>query len=373
VTHVPTTAVWQAPGRVNLIGDHTDYAEGLVLPIAIDRGCVVATDPGSDRLVRARSREVDGLVTCHADGRDDPTQSVPSWGRFVAGAVQALVARGIDVAAVDLSISSSVPSGSGLSSSSALSVALVLALAAASGTELRRTDAARTALDAEVRATGVRGGLMDQLASLSGVAGHALLIDCRDLAVDPIPLPDDVVVLVAHCGVSRTLAGTEYGQRRAATERAAAALGLRALRDASPEQVRGDRYARHVVNENARVACFADALRTGDVGALGPLLVESHASLRDDFGVSTHELDALVEAFLDAGALGARLTGAGFGGCAVALATRERASDVTAATARGYAARTGRAVEPFSVAAVDGAGPTSSRAAPPSSSRTPPP
>jgi galactokinase len=366
------SAAVRAPGRVNLIGDHTDYQDGLVLPIAIDRECVVTAEPGRDGLVRARSREIGGGVTCHPDGRDDPAHVEPSWGRFVAGAVQALVERGIDVPPVDLSISSSVPAGSGLSSSSALSVALVLALAAASGTELRRTDAARAALDAEVRATGVHGGLMDQLASLSGVADHALLIDCRDLSVEPIPLPEEVVVLAAHCGVARTLAGTEYSERRAATERAAAALGLPALRDASPDQVRDDRYARHVVSENARVTRFADALRAGDVHALGLLLVQSHASLRDDFGVSTPELDALVEAFVDAGALGARLTGAGFGGCAVALAPRDRAVDVSAATARNFDARIGRVVEPFTVEAVDGAGPTSSRAAAPSSSRTPP-
>jgi galactokinase len=287
--------------------------------------------------------------------------------------VQALTSRGVDVAPADLSISSSLPVGAGLSSSSALSVALVLALAARAGTELRAMDAARTALDAEVRATGVRGGLMDQIASLSGVAGHALLIDCRNLSVEPIPIPDGVAVLVAHCGVPRTLAGTEYGARRSATERAAAALGIPSLRDASPEQVLGDRYARHVVSENARVTSFADSLRIGDVGALGPLLMESHASLRDDFEVSTPELDALVDAFVDAGALGARLTGAGFGGCVVALAPRDRADEVAAATARGFAARTGTATEPFAVEAVDGAGPTSSRAARPSSSRTPPP
>jgi galactokinase len=363
----------QAPGRVNLIGDHTDYQDGLVLPIAIDRGCVVALEPGRDGLVRASSREIAGDVVCHADGRDDPTRVDPPWGRFVAGAVQALTVRHVDVVPAQLAISSSLPVGSGLSSSSALSVALVLALATLSGAELSVPDAARAALDAEVRATGVRGGLMDQTASLSGVAGHALLIDCRDLSVEPIPLPEDVVVLVAHCGVPRALVGTEYSARRAATERAAASLGVHTLRDASPEQVSHDRYARHVVSENARVARFAGSLRTGDIDALGQLLVESHASLRDDFGVSTPELDALVDAFVDAGALGARLTGAGFGGCVVALTTRDRADQVVAATARGFEARTGIATEPFAVEAVDGAGPTSSRAARPSSSRTPPP
>jgi galactokinase len=362
----------RAPGRVNLIGDHTDYADGLVLPIAIDRVCIVTSAPGSDGLVRATSQQLAGAVACRADGRDDPGAIRPQWGGFVAGAVQALVARGAAIPAVDLSVSSSVPAGSGLSSSSALSVALVLALARTAEHELSRDQAAHAALDAEVRATGVRGGLMDQLASLFGVAGHALLIDCRDLSVEPIPLPEEIVVLVAHCGVPRTLAGTEYGARRAATERAAARLGVRALRDASPEQVNDNPYARHVVSENARVAAFGHALRAGDVDELGPLLLESHASLRDDFAVSTPELDALVEAFVGAGALGARLTGAGFGGCVVAIARREHVPAVIAATAVRYARRTGREAVPFAVEAVDGAGPTSSRGARSSSSRTRP-
>ncbi|HEY8218416.1 MAG TPA: galactokinase family protein [Acidimicrobiia bacterium] len=388
----------RAPARVNLIGEHTDYQQGLCLPIAIDREvviqwrrnispsdprcaevpiaidrhCVVTARPAGTGFVRASSQELAGTVTCRIDGTDDPARCQPRWGAYVAGAVQAMVARGATLPGADLSVSSSVPPGSGLSSSSALSVALVLALAGLAGTELARRDVAHAALDAEVRATGVRGGLMDQLASLFGVTGHALLIDCRDLSVEPIPLPRDVAVLVAHCGVPRTLAGTEYGARRSATERAAAALGVRALRDASLEQVHDDRYARHVVTENARVERFADALRAGDIPTLGPLLLESHASLRDDFEVSTPELDALVDAFADSGALGARLTGAGFGGCVVALAARSGADEVAARTARRYRELAGRAAEPFTVAAVDGAGPTSSPAARPSSSRTPP-
>ena len=363
---------FRAPGRVNLIGDHTDYAEGLVLPMAIDRECIVGCTPGADAVVRARSADLDGDAVCRTDGRDDPRTFEPQWGRFVVGAVQGLVERGVVIPPVELTVSSSVPVGSGLSSSSALSVALVLTLAGAAGVVLDRTDIARTALDAEVRATGVPGGLMDQMTAVFGVVDHALLIDCRTLSVEPIRLPDEVVVLVAHSGVARTLAASAYAERRTATERAAATLGLRALRDATFEQVRDDPRARHVVSENARVEEFASALRSRDVGRLGSLLLASHASLRDDFEVSTPELDALVGAFMDAGALGARLTGAGFGGCAVALADREEAEAVVRRTPGGYRARTGRDVEPFAVHAVDGAGPTSSRAGRPSSSRTRP-
>jgi galactokinase len=346
----------RAPGRVNLIGDHTDYAEGFVLPMAIDRDCMVALHPADGARVRARSLELPGTVDVAADGTDDPRRVEPRWGGFVAGVVQALGSRGAELPGLDLALSSSVPAGSGLSSSSALSVALTLALAEAAHITLDANDVARTALDAEVRATGVPGGLMDQLTSVHGVAEHALLIDCRTLAVAPIPLPAELAVLVVHSGVPRTLAGTAYAERRAATESAAARLGLGALRDARLTDVEDDPIARHVVTENARVLAFAAALRAGEIDALGPLLLASHASLRDDFEVSIAELDLLVEEFVAAGALGARLTGAGFGGCVVALARRADARRVLDQTAERYREASGRTPTAFIVRAVDGAG-----------------
>ena len=342
-----------APGRVNLMGDHTDYNDGFVLPLAIDRACTVrVAPPTANGAIHAISHQLDGRVSVPADGGIDPSVVEPAWGRFVAGVVRALCDRGITVAPVDLDVDTRVPVGSGLSSSSALAVALTLALG---GEGLDRVDAARAASAAETAASGVPGGLMDQLASLFGQAGHALLIDCRDTAITPVAIPPSIAVLVVHSGVPRTLVGSEYATRRAECEAVAAGLGIPALRDASAEQVRDSPRARHVVAENARVLQTADALPRGDLSVLGPLLLDSHASLRDDFGVSTPELDTLVDVLLTSGAAGARLTGAGFGGCVVALTQRNHADDVLAKTTLRYHAATGLEPMGFVARAVDGA------------------
>jgi galactokinase len=379
-----------APGRVNLIGEHTDYNDGFclpmaidrwcvvgagppgslqesigypntdyndgfVLPVALDRECVVVARPTADGRVRARSADVPGAVDVAADGSDDPRGVEPPWGRFVAGAVHAVAARGAATGGVDLAVRSTVPIGSGLSSSSALAVASVLALADLGGLVADRVELAQVALDAEVAATGVPGGLMDQLCSLYGRADHALLIDCRALTVEPVPLPPGIAWLVVHSGMPRVLAGSEYAARRAECEEVAARLGLASLRDATPEQVAGEPRARHVVAENARVLAAVDALRRNDLATLGALLRASHASLRDDYNVSTPALDLLVELLEECGAAGARLTGAGFGGCVVACVQRNHADDVAAKATLRYRERTG--LEPFAFVAraVDGA------------------
>jgi len=344
-----------APGRVNVMGDHTDYNEGFVLPVAIDRACTVTATPRPGRRLTAVSADVPGTVELAVDGSDDPCDVAPAWGRFVAAAIRTLTDRGVEVAPSDLAVSSTVPVGSGLSSSSALAVALVLALADGAGTTVAGLDAARLASAAETIATGVPGGLMDQLASVFGRAQHALLIDCRDLSLTPVVIPPTIAMLVVHCGVPRTLVGSAYAARRAECEAAASRLGLRSLRDATLEQVGEVPRARHVVTENARVLHTATALPTGDLSVLGPLLLASHASLRDDYEVSTPELDTLVELLVECGAAGARLTGAGFGGCVVALTQRNHADDVLAKTTLRYRAATG--IEPmgFVARAVDGA------------------
>ena len=337
----------RAPGRVNLIGDHTDYNAGFCLPMAIDRDCVVGVRRDGSNRVRARSLDVEGHVAWTGA---PPSAVEPAWGRFVAAAARRAAVDGAEIV-----VASTVPVGAGLSSSAALCVALVLALDG----EREPAAVAEAARAVEVEASGVPVGLMDQLASVLGRADAALLLDCRDARVTPVPLPDGVRVGVVHSGLPRTLATSAYAARRAACEAVARRLGLAALRDATPDQVRDDPAARHVVSENARVLDAAAALRAGDVGRLGRLLVASHQSLRDDFAVSTPELDLLVELLLEEGAFGARLTGAGFGGCVVALTPPADEAGVLERAADRYASRTGLVPSAFPVRAAAGAGPMS--------------
>jgi galactokinase len=346
---------FRAPGRVNLIGDHTDYNEGFVLPVAIDLSCIVRATPNDDGVVRLTSQSVDGAVELAADGSTDPTDVEQTWGRYAAGVVGTLADRGRPPIGIDAIISSTIPLGAGLSSSAALEIALGLALCDAAGFELSQIELALACQEAEQVATGVPCGIMDQLTSLAGRHNHALLIDCRSLDIQPIPLPPRLAVLILHSGMSRALVDSEYGERREACEAMAALLGLPALRDATPEQVADEPRARHVVSENARVLEAAAALAEGDVAALGPLLNASHQSLRDDFDVSTPELDALVQALRDAGAIGARLTGAGFGGCVVGLSSRDEADRIVETAAGRYWAQTGHQPRAFVFRAVDGA------------------
>src|SRR5579862_7792411 len=307
----------RAPGRVNLIGDHTDYQAGLCLPIAIDRDVLVGFRPRADDRVRVRSLDLDASVEL-------PTaDEVAPWARAVAATLAVLAARtGRVVPGFDAAITSTVPIGSGLSSSAAFEVALAIAATTVAEVALAPGDLALAAQEIEQRASGVPCGVMDQLASVAGRRDHALLLDCRSLAITPVRIPADLGVLVVHSGIERRLEGSAYAERRAACEAAAARVGVAALRDATIEQVADDPIARHVVSENARVRAFVDALAADDATTAGALMLASHRSLRDDFHVSTPGLDLLVDLSVDAGALGARLTGAGFGGCIVALAAR---------------------------------------------------
>ena len=352
----PGLARWfRAPGRVNLVGDHTDYNEGFVLPFAVDRDCVVAAYPAET--VRVRSLDTGDTVEVASDGSFEPAMVLPAWGRYVAGVVHELAALGRPPVGLEAVLASDVPLGSGLSSSAALEVACAAALCGLADWHPGAATLADACRRAEELATGVPCGIMDQLASVAGSAGHALLVDCRSLEVRPVPLPDGLGVLVVHSGVSRSLESSAYAERRRACERLARELGLPALRDATEAQVADEPLGRHVVSENARVLAAAAALEEGDLERLGSLLVASHASLRDDFGVSTPELDRLVDELLRAGALGARLTGAGFGGCVVAVCDEATVAEIELVATIRYAERTGREPTAFRCRAVDGAGP----------------
>jgi galactokinase len=349
--------VVRAPGRVNLIGDHTDYQDGFCLPMAIDREVVVRAVIRPDQRVEMRSDAFAGTVALDVRGADDPRTIQPAWGRSVAAVLPLLADAGVAPVGFDASVSSTVPVGSGLSSSAAFAVGVALAASLVAGESLAPAAVVRIAQSAEQIATGVPCGAMDQMASVFGRAGHALLLDCRALAVTPVALPRSVSIVVVHTGTSRRLEDSAYADRRAACEAAAARAGVVALRDAAPEQVADDPVARHVVSENRRVLEFVEALRGGALERCGALMLASHASLRDDFGVSTPELDLLVESLCDAGAYGARLTGAGFGGCAVALVDAGAAAGVVDHATARYGSTTGLTPMPLVVRAVDGAGP----------------
>lgn len=305
----------RAPGRVNLIGDHVDYVGGPVLPMAIQLETVVTARVGGDRL-RMSSQDLDGTVEVPLPV-GDPAAVQPAWGRYVAGVAAEL---GVSVG-LEGRVASTVPPGGGLSSSAALEVATALALGATGPVE----ELARACRRAEELASGVPCGIMDQLVVLAGRRGHALLIDCATEAHSHVRVPDTVVVHVVDPGRPRRLAESDYATRRREAETAARLVGH--LPDAEPSAVDAipdpvlRRRARHVRSESERVRRAAEALAAGDVEAVGALMVESHRSLREDAEVSTPELDRAVEDLCSLpGVLGARLTGAGFGGNVVALA-----------------------------------------------------
>lgn len=348
-------AVFSAPGRVNLIGEHTDYSGGFALPIAIGERTWVAATPRSDRQIRTYSTDMDDERVFSLDARWERSGT---WLDYVEGVARVLLARGVAVTGADLLVSSEVPAGAGLSSSAALEVAIGLALTTLAGEPVALNELASAGQLAENEYVGVRSGAMDQLASALGRDGHALLIDCRSLAVTPVELPKaPVELLVVDTHVKHAHAGSGYNQRRAECERAlellrAAGHELETLRDLAPENLDSavtalpeplGRRVRHIVRENARTLAAADALRHGHLDAFGRLMNGSHASLRDDYEVSAPELDHVVsEAQRRPGVFGARLTGGGFGGSALVLVERAEADAVRQALEKTFAARFGR-------------------------------
>lgn len=352
----------RAPGRVNLIGEHTDYNEGFVLPMAIDRAVWIAVRPRPDSLVRVHS----------LDFREDMqfdlgalVRSGPGWGAYLEGVAWALRAAGHALRGWEGVIAGDVPLAAGLSSSAAVELAAARAFAAVSPLTWDPPAMARQAQRAENEWVGVACGIMDQLTSACGIAGHALQIDCRTLAIEPVPLPLQLVVLVLDTGTRRGLVTSDYNQRRHECRQGAAAFGLESLRDLTAEAFSGGeaalgdpirRRVRHVLSENRRTLEAAQALREGDLERAGRLMLESHASLRDDFEVSSPALDAMVEAARSQeGCWGARMTGAGFGGCAVALVDGQRALPIADRIAAGYLRATGWTAAVHVCRASDGA------------------
>jgi galactokinase len=311
----------RGPGRVNLIGEHTDYNAGLALPFAIDRGVTVSAEPAGGTRIETHARQ---LGERDAFELDEPRRT-PGWPAFVRGAVGELSAAGYSLRPCRLTIESDLEQGAGLSSSAALETALCLALLAVAGEDepADRRDLARLCSRIENDWVGAETGLLDQLAALYGEPGHALRIDFQTLAIDPVPLElGDWTLVTLDSGAAHAHAGSGYNERRRECRRACELLGIGALREATgvddlPEPLRA--RVRHVLTENARVDAMVAALRAGDLDAAGRLLDEGHASLRDDYAASVPEVERTVERLKAAGAAGARMVGGGFGGAVLAL------------------------------------------------------
>ncbi len=360
----------QAPGRVNLIGEHTDYNDGFVLPCAIDRQTWVAARARTDRQVRVVAADFHGATDVFDLDAPIARRADAPWADHVRGMAWAMRGAGHALTGADLLITGDVPQGAGLSSSASLALAIGHAFEWLAGQKAPEATAlARLAQRSENTFVGVQCGIMDQLISAQGLAGHALLIDCRSLDCTPVALPEDVAVLIVHSGVQRGLVGSEYNLRRQQCEQAARHAQVPALRDLDlaglmaaaariPLNVDGQqmaamlpelalRRARHVVSENARTLAAATALAAGDVRHMGELMAASHASMRDDFEITTPAIDGLVRILAHAIGPhgGARMTGGGFGGCVVALMLQARLGAAQRAVAAHYRAPGGQAAQ----------------------------
>jgi galactokinase len=339
--------LWAAPGRVNLIGEHTDYNDGFVLPFALPERVVVATARAD--LGWTACSDFTAETVSFGDAEAAAPGAVTGWGAYVAGVVWALRDAGFDVPPARLAIASDVPVGAGLSSSHALECAVLTALADLGDLDLPIEDRPRLVQRSENAYVGAPTGIMDQSASLRCRAGYALFLDCRSLEVEHIPFDvaaEGLAVLVLNSNAPHRHSDGEYGARRRSCEDAARILGVRALRDVPVEGLEAAlkqlddevmrRRVRHVVTENQRVLDTVSLLRTGRIRGIGPQLTASHASMRADFEITVPQVDTAVEAALMGGAYGARMTGGGFGGCVLALIDADRAEATTAAVTAAY-------------------------------------
>ncbi len=347
----PPKYLVRAPARANVIGEHTDYNDGFVMPMAVDRALWLALAPRPDDTLRVHSMDFDGEMVAFslAKLQDD---SLPHWSKHVRGAWWLTAKKGYALPGADVLIGSDIPIGAGMSSSAAIGVAVIEAvLALAEDSSNSQIDKALLAVELEHKFMGVPCGVMDQIASAAGLEGSAMLLDCRSLEIIPIPIPDGVQVLVMDTKVSRALADTAYAERRRECQEAATILEVPALRDATLELVELERSnlgetrfrrARHVVTENMRTLTMRGALKQCDLDRAGELLNASHASLRNDFEVSVRELDLMCGlAQSQSACYGARLMGGGFGGSAVALVQADGVEALTTYLEEHYAEETG--------------------------------
>jgi len=349
--YAPTHTL-QAPGRVNLIGEHTDYNDGFVLPCAIDYQTVIACAKRSDRQVRVIAADYDNQQDIFS--LDEAIVSHPDqmWSNYVRGVVKHLLKRAPDFAGADMVISGNVPQGAGLSSSASLEVAVGTVFQHLYELPLDGAAIAVNGQEAENQFVGCNCGIMDQLISALGEKDHAMLLDCRTLGTRPVPMPSDIAVVIINSNFRRSLVGSEYNTRRQQCEAGAQFFGETSLRDVELSQFTAQqdqldplvaKRVRHVLTENARTLEAADVLARGDLARMGVLMAESHASMRDDFEITVPPIDQLVEIVKatlgDRG--GVRMTGGGFGGCIVALMPFDLVDEVEAAVAEQYEAKSG--------------------------------
>jgi galactokinase len=359
--------LFRAPGRVNVIGEHTDYNLGFVMPAAIGLYCSVAIAPRADRELHIYSSQFDQKNVVDLDSPSLAPHG--DWSDYVVGTAVALEKSGFKLRGANLVVGGEVPLGSGLSSSAAIEVSTGFALLSISGHAIDRNQLALACQRAENEFVGARCGIMDQFISAHGRTGHALMLDCRTLESTALPLPDKVQLLVCNTGVKHSHAAGEYNARRQQCEEGVRLLsskipGIQSLRDVDSAQLERHKRAlpgliygrcRHVVTENERVQCMARALERADLPAIGKLMTDSHRSLRDDYQVSCPELDIMVEIAAGlSGVIGARMTGGGFGGCTVNLVDTNAAESVRRSVAEQYEARTRIRPETYVLPATDG-------------------
>ncbi len=360
--------VYRAPGRVNLIGEHTDYNDGFVMPVAIDRYTQVAIKPRDDRKLCIHSQNFSEGIEFNLDQQKPRERG--HWSDYVLGVAVVLGQAGYALRGADLTIQSNVPIGAGLSSSAAIEVATALAMLENSDLELDRVQIAKLCQRAENEFVGMRCGIMDQFVSCLARAGNALMLDCRSLEYRLLPLPEDVRLVICNTMVKHELGASEYNTRRAECEAGVRHFAnvrpdVRALRDVTVRDLEQERdklpeviykRCRHVITENARVREAAGALERGDLRRFGALMAQSHRSLRDDYEVSSPELDTMVDlANQVEGVYGARMTGGGFGGCTVNLVAADRVEEFKRAVAPGYNRKTGHTPEIYVCSAAGGA------------------